>query len=192
MFATEILWMNRFPPVVLKTSALLCGFALSASGAFASTRAPVADLQNQSKPTVPRAELQASGAPDSNAEYFTVLGQLEQLDASGRRATLVSKGFFQSLSWIGRTACLNYVCGILSLDQCRRVLELGLTDDALVVRDHALRVTLSSSQFTAEEKKVAAERAVQDSRNYRKGRPFWIVDRARGYLYADSGSSMPR
>jgi hypothetical protein len=118
----------------------------------------------------------------SESEYYQVLGRLEQLDSSGHRASLVSPEFFQSLSWIGRTACINYVCGILSMDQCRRVLERALSDDALVVRDHALRIVLSSTQFSDSEKRTAAERIINDQRNYRKGRPFWIVGRAKEFV----------
>lgn len=138
-------------------------------------------------------DLAISSQDDSNSEYFKIIGQLEQLNAQGQRATLVSPDFFQSLSWIGRTACINYVCGILTIDQCRRVLELAHSDDALVVRDHALRITISTSHFTGQEKRAAAERAVSDNRNYRKGRPFWIVDRARGFLVStDSKNSSTR
>lgn len=129
---------------------------------------------------------------DSNSEYMSMISRLERMDMDGQRATLVSEGFFSGLSWIGRTACLNYVCGVLSTDLCRRVLELGLKDVALVVRDHALRITLSAKQLTEVEKRIAAERMVEDSRNYRKGRPFWIVDRARGFLVAESGNSTAR
>ncbi|MEN9827314.1 MAG: hypothetical protein RI953_3059 [Pseudomonadota bacterium] len=129
---------------------------------------------------------------DSNSEYSKVLSRLEQLDASGQRTSLVESGFFQSLSWIGRTACINYVCGIHTIDYCRKVLSLGLADDALVVRDHALRITISTQHFSEEEKRQAAEKAVNDDRNYRKGRPFWIVDRARGFLVAEGKASTPR
>ncbi|MBM3382274.1 MAG: hypothetical protein FJY29_07520 [Betaproteobacteria bacterium] len=120
----------------------------------------------------------------SESEYYQVLGRLEQLDSLGQRASLVSPDFFQSLSWIGRTACVNYVCGILSMDQCRRVLESAIADDALVVRDHALRIVLSSAKFSDVEKRSAADRIIGDQRNYRKGRPFWIVGRAKEFLSA--------
>jgi hypothetical protein len=69
---------------------------------------------------------------------------------------------------------------------------LGLADDALVVRDHALRITISTHHFSEEEKRQAAEKAVNDDRNYRKGRPFWIVDRARGFLVAEGKTSTSR
>lgn len=125
----------------------------------------------------------------SESEYYQALGRIEQLDSAGQRASLVSPEFFQSLSWIGRTACVNYVCGILSLEQCRRVLERGMNDDALVVRDHALRIMITSSQFTENEKRYAADRSINDARNYRKGRPFWIVDRAKGYVNSETAQS---
>lgn len=156
--------------------------------------AGASDLQTKSvlrQPTKQR-DMSESDVANSNAEYMNIMSRLEQMDASGQRATLVSEGFFESLSWIGRTACLNYVCGVLSTELCRRALELGLKDEALVVRDHALRITLSAKQLTEVEKRVAAERMLEDSRNYRKGRPFWIVDRARGFLVAESGHSTAR
>ena len=142
---------------------------------------------------VPQSQvISAPETADSNSEYMSMISRLERMDTDGQRATLVSEGFFSGLSWIGRTACLNYVCGVLSTDLCRRALELGLKDEALVVRDHALRITLSAKQLTEVEKRIAAERMVEDSRNYRKGRPFWIVDRARGFLVAESGNSTAR
>lgn len=129
---------------------------------------------------------------DSNSEYSRILGQLEQMDTTGQRATLLSQSFFQSLSWIGRTACINYACGILAVDQCRQVLEHALSDEALVVRDHGLRIMISTKKISDEEKRLAAERTVGDARNYRKGRPFWIVDRARGFLLAEAKNSSTR
>ena len=121
-------------------------------------------------------------AADSNSEYFKILGQIEQIDASGQRSLLTSPNYFQGLTWIGKTACINYVCGIFTLDKCRKIIELGLNDEALVVRDHALRITISTKHFDSNEKRAAAERILNDNRNYRKGRPFWIVDRARAFL----------
>jgi hypothetical protein len=141
------------------------------------------------------AELKSAGEmslADSNSQYFQILGQFEQLNAAGQKEKLVTRSYFQSLSWIGRTACMNYVCGLLSLDFCRQSLQLGLSDEALVVRDHALRITISGSHFSALEKRTASEKVIGDPRNYRKGRPFWIVDRAREYLVADSGESARR
>jgi len=129
---------------------------------------------------------------DSNSEYFRIVGQLEQLHTSGQKETLVSRRYFQSLSWIGRTACINYVCGLLPLSYCRQALEIGLLDEALVVRDHALRITISTSHFTETEKRAASEKVISDQRNYRKGRPFWIVDRAREFLVAGADESARR
>ncbi|MEY4066746.1 MAG: hypothetical protein RIR26_2954 [Pseudomonadota bacterium] len=126
----------------------------------------------------------------SQSEYFQVLGKLEQMDALGQKASLISPEFFQSLNWIGRTACVNYVCSVMAIEQCRRVLDTALRDEALVVRDHGLRILLSSRQFTTQEKRLAAERSVSDDRNYRKGRPFWIVDRARTFLSAELKTSV--
>ncbi|MEN9530258.1 MAG: hypothetical protein RI932_2131 [Pseudomonadota bacterium] len=161
-----------FSPIVLTFFAGLSGLQSSSQALAAQPTA-----SNKLKPL----EMPSIG---SESEYYQVLGRLEQLDSSGHRASLVSPEFFQSLSWIGRTACVNYVCGILSMDQCRRVLERALADDALVVRDHALRIVLSSNQFSDIEKRNAADRTINDQRNYRKGRPFWIVGRAKEFLGA--------
>ncbi|MFZ9519881.1 MAG: hypothetical protein ACO3A4_05330 [Silvanigrellaceae bacterium] len=131
-------------------------------------------------------------AADTTSEYSKILERMQQLTATGQRSALVEPGFFQSLNWIGRTACINYVCGTQTLDHCRKVLEMGLSDDALVVRDHALRIAISTQHFSEDEKRAAAQNAVTDNRNYRKGRPFWIVDRARGFLSAGPGNSTSR
>jgi hypothetical protein len=138
-----------------------------------------------------QATLQAPSV-DSNSEYLQVFEQFEALQSSGQREKLVSRSYFQSLSWIGRTACINYVCGSMKTESCRQVLQTGLSDEALVVRDHALRITISSGYFNDQEKKSASEFVIGDSRNYRKGRPFWIVERAREFLVADSGGSAGR
>lgn len=138
------------------------------------------------------AEAVDASSMDSTSEYFRIVGQLEQLHSSGQKETLVSRRYFQSLTWIGRTACINYVCGLLPLSYCRQALELGLSDDALVVRDHALRITISTSHFTETEKRTASEKVISDQRNYRKGRPFWIVDRAREFLVAGADDSARR
>lgn len=127
---------------------------------------------------------------DSNSEYYQALGKFEKMDAEGHRASLVSIGFFQSLGWIGRTACVNYVCSTLSIEQCRRVLGFALADEALVVRDHALRIFIASQKFSDGEKVNAAERSINDPRNFRKGRPFWIVERAKGFLSGRKEASL--
>lgn len=169
--------------LIILSLPMYCG---QASGNLATPARPSAKQ-------VPQAQgITASEVPDSNSEYMSMISRLERMDANGQRATLVSEGFFSGLSWIGRTACLNYVCGVLSTELCRRVLDLGLKDEALVVRDHALRITLSAKQITEVEKRIAAEKMVEDSRNYRKGRPFWIVDRARGFLVSETGNSTAR
>jgi hypothetical protein len=129
---------------------------------------------------------------NSNSEYMQALEKLQTMDSDGLRASLVSPAFFQSLGWIGRTACVNYVCTVLALEQCRRVLDFALNDDALVVRDHALRILISSPRFTETEKTNAAERSVEDPRNFRKGRPFWIVERAKGFLNGRKNQALLR
>lgn len=127
---------------------------------------------------------------DTNSEYYQALGKLEKLDKEGHRASLVSSAFFQSLGWIGRTACVNYVCSVLSVEQCRVVLGYALNDEALVVRDHALRIYISSQKFSEQEKVSAATRSISDKRNFRKGRPFWIVERAKGFLNSQKEASL--
>jgi hypothetical protein len=140
-------------------------------------------------PTQPQAG-NVSDRNDANSEYYQALGKIEKLDADGHRASLVSSAFFQSLGWIGRTACVNYVCSALSVEQCRVVLAYALADEALVVRDHALRIFISSQKFSEFEKVNAANKSINDPRNFRKGRPFWIVERAKGFLSAQKGTSL--
>lgn len=124
----------------------------------------------------PRAE-----GDDARTEYTRALAMLESTSKRGKAIPLDS-AFFSSLNWVGRTATINYVCGTESAERCRDAVLLGLIDNALVVRDHALRVMLSTRHFPSQERKSAAEQVISDDRNYRKGRPFWIVDRAKSYL----------
>lgn len=170
----------------MKTSSVSRVFRLSAfmlvllthqhSYAFVEVPPPSIDVQNEKA--------------DSNSEYYLALGKFERMDAEGHRASLVSAAFFKSLGWIGRTACVNYVCSTLAIDQCRRVLGFALADEALVVRDHALRIFIASQKFSDVEKVNAAERSINDPRNFRKGRPFWIVERAKGFLSARKEGSL--
>lgn len=169
---------------------VLCCFSVAAFGASKGSGA--VDSKSGRNSSARSVDENLAAETDSNVEYSKILSQLEQMDNAGQRATLLSQSFFQSLSWIGRTACINYACGILSVDQCRRVLEHALSDEALVVRDHGLRIMISAKKISDEEKRLAAERAVGDARNYRKGRPFWIVDRARGFLLAEAKNSTTR
>ena len=173
--------MKSFTPRIL-----VFVFSLHACAAFANSEKPVMGKEG--------AVIRPLDMPgvSSESEYFEALKRIEQIDSMGQRASLVSSSFFQSLTWIGRTACVNYVCGILAIEQCKSVLDHALADDALVVRDHALRILLSTSRFTESEKRFAADRVVGDERNYRKGRPFWIVDRARAYLDGGQKNSARR
>lgn len=156
------------------------------SGGPSFPGATAAPAQTQSRAS------QLTRESNSNSEYMQALEKLQKMDSDGLRASLVSPAFFQSLGWIGRTACVNYVCTVLALEQCRRVLDFALNDDALVVRDHALRIVISSPRFTDSEKTNAAERSVEDPRNFRKGRPFWIVERAKGFLNGRSKQALLR
>jgi len=171
--------------MTLRRVAVYFSIFAATSGAFCGALAKSAEADK-----VKRIDGFESLATGSQSEYFQILGKLEQMDSSGQKASLISPEFFQSLNWIGRTACVNYVCSVMALEQCRRVLETALRDEALVVRDHGLRILLSSRQFTSQEKRLAAERSVSDNRNYRKGRPFWIVDRARHFLSGEWKSSV--
>lgn len=132
-------------------------------------------------PLAARAEV----APDAQSEYTKTLAMLEQAHRKGKLVGLDSK-FFSSLNWVGRTATLNYVCSSLPSERCHDAVALGLTDNALVVRDHALRMMITGRQFKSNEKKRAAEQIIADDRNYRRGRAFWIVDRAKSFLSASS------
>ena len=130
---------------------------------------------------------QAEMAPDSQSEYAKTVAMLESAHRKGQLVGLDSK-FFSSLNWVGRTATINYVCSSLPPERCHAAVALGLTDNALVVRDHALRMMISGRQFNPNEKKRAAEQIIADDRNYRRGRAFWIVDRAKSFLSASNDS----
>ena len=132
-------------------------------------------------------QAQAELAPDAQSEYAKTLAMLETAHRRGQLDGLDSK-FFSSLNWIGRTATINYVCSALPPARCHTAVSLGLTDNALVVRDHALRTMITGRQFRPNEIKRAAEQIIADDRNYRRGRAFWIVDRAKSILSASNDS----
>ena len=160
-------------------------FALVSSVAYCTVSFAIAPI-----PPPASSSSMLSEKADTNSEYYQALGKIEKLDSDGHRASLVSSAFFQSLGWVGRTACVNYVCSVLSVEQCRVVLGYALSDEALVVRDHALRIFISSQRFSDFEKVSAAKRTISDPRNFRKGRPFWIVERAKGFLSAQKQVSL--
>lgn len=124
-------------------------------------------------------------APDAQSEYAKTLTWLESNHRKGHDVGVDGK-FFSSLNWVGRTAAINYFCSTFSAERCHTAVSLGLKDNALVVRDHALRVMISGKQFKPLEKKNAAEKIITDDRNYRRGRAFWIVDRAKTFLSASN------
>jgi hypothetical protein len=119
------------------------------------------------------------GPVDDVGTYQRAMAQMELLVSRGKP---VSERVFKRFNWTGRTAALNYVCSAQGLDDCRKVLALGLSDKALVVRDHALRIVLASDGYLKVEKAQIARDVLEDPRNYRSGAPLWIIDRARKYL----------
>jgi hypothetical protein len=123
-------------------------------------------------------------ANDDVESYQRAMAQLEFLSSKGKLLTLER---FKRLNWVGRTAAMNYTCSAQRIEDCRKVISFGLTDKALVVRDHALRIVLASSTYLPVEKSQIARDVLEDPRNYRTGAPLWIVDRARKYLEGFKG-----
>jgi hypothetical protein len=92
--------------------------------------------------------------------------------------------YFSSLDWVGKTALINLVCHSAEAknELCQAVVNLGLVDEALVVRDHSLRTVLANQTVSGSVKEHVAQKIVEDDRNYRKGKAFWIVQNAQSYL----------
>ncbi len=95
----------------------------------------------------------------------------------------VSAEFLRSQNWIGRIALINIACGSENSDSCKKVLNYALLDNALVVRDHSLRIYINQNLTKESEKLKALNRVISDDRNYRKGKPLWIVHRAQNYIH---------
>lgn len=113
-------------------------------------------------------------------DYKLALAYLER-ETRGGKWPLDAREF-RRMNWIGRTAIINYICSIQGAEPCRKFLGMGLKDDAMFVRDHALRVVLASPHYSVTEKQRASRDVLMDTRNYRHGNGLWIVERARGYL----------
>ena len=95
----------------------------------------------------------------------------------------VSAEFLRGQNWVGRIALINIVCGSENSNSCKKVLNYALLDNALVVRDHALRIYINQNLSKESEKLKALNRIISDDRNYRKGKPLWIVHRAQNYIH---------
>lgn len=112
---------------------------------------------------------------------------LEQFSKSGILAQpSVPAETYASLDWVEKTALINLVCPGqnpgAAKRSCLALLQTSLNDDALVIRDHALRLALSSPHFSTPDKATIAQQVLTDPRNYRRGRPLWIVGAAKAYL----------
>ncbi len=152
--------------------AVLCGFLLLATGRAAGA------VHSHQKPV-------ENGVQDeAEASYKRAMARLELAFSRGNS---LSPSTYQSFGWSGRTAAINYVCSREQKSDCRKVIGMGLSDRALLVRDHALRVVLASAYYNADEKNKVAESVVRDIRNYRSREPLWIVERARKHLEGHGG-----
>jgi hypothetical protein len=112
---------------------------------------------------------------------------ITQLERSGvLRAAVIPDDLLLGLDWVQKTALINLACQ--PSDQkdlhtrCLNLLKVSVEDQALVVRDHAWRKIAQNHLISREEKRQAAQRIVEDPRNYRRGRALWIVNGARQYL----------
>lgn len=121
------------------------------------------------------------GLTDGDGGYRRALESFARSYAKGTRPELAAAPFAR-LTWVERTALLNVACAIDGAERCLAALELGLTDNALVVRDHAFRMLVALPVASAARREAAAQEIVGDDRNYRKGQGLWIVDRARKLL----------
>lgn len=101
------------------------------------------------------------------------------------RSHQISETQFRRFDWVGKTALINVLCQKEESSRCQSALKRGLRDPALVVRDHALRVVLQAEAIPYEVKRKVAHSVVNDERNYRKGRAFWIVQNAQKFLEID-------
>ena len=120
--------------------------------------------------------------------YATKLKALARTYARGRRPVLTHASF-SKLNWLERTALLNVVCVQEPQHRCEVALRLGLSDNSLLVRDHAFRLLLldtglsrASRQSVLRQRSQAAHKVLEDDRKYRRGQETWIVERARKYL----------
>jgi hypothetical protein len=93
-----------------------------------------------------------------------------------------SKSIFQSGSWIDKTATLNYFCSFKKPLACRKVVFWGTQDASLMVRDHAFSVMKNSRHFKEDEVYSVAAEARDDARNFRHGKPLWLVEKTDRYL----------
>lgn len=121
------------------------------------------------------------GPADAEGDYKRAVEGLTRAYAKGTRPALGSVTFAR-LNWVERTALLNVVCAAEAPGRCLEALALGLTDNALVVRDHAFRILLALPVASGARREAAARAILEDDRNYRKGQGLWIVDRARKFL----------
>ena len=101
--------------------------------------------------------------------------------------------YFARFDWVGKTALINLVCHSSAAREplCQSAVTQGLGDDALVVRDHALRTVLADRKLSGSFKETVAQKIVDDDRNYRNGKAFWIVQNAQSYLRLSRKNSAP-
>ncbi len=136
--------------------------------------------------TATAAAADTRATPQTRYEWAVKQIQKSGLAKKGR----IPRSFFKRLDWVGKTAVINVTCGQEGSKTCLSALKQGLRDNALVVRDHALRVVLKSESLKLGTKRKIAESVVNDDRNYRRGRAFWIVQNAQSFLDASAASSL--
>lgn len=102
-----------------------------------------------------------------------------------------ARSAFLRMDWVGKTAFINLACHppYAKVQVCQDILRTGLTDKALVVRDHSLRTLLGSEFFESAVKERVARSVLNDERNYRRGKELWIVRNARSFLLSESNSN---
>lgn len=125
------------------------------------------------------ANLAFAQSVNESDEYKKKVEEISKVSEEKR----VSAEFLRGQNWVGRIALINIVCGSENSNSCKKVLNYALLDNALVVRDHALRIYINQNLSKESEKLKALNRIISDDRNYRKGKPLWIVHRAQNYIH---------
>jgi len=116
---------------------------------------------------------------EDGSEYQKALIQIEKWTQGGQKELNILE--VKKMNWVGKVASMNYTCSVFPKESCKNILIESLKDDALLVRDHALRITLEQHFFNNEEKIKITQEIENDVRNYRRGIGLWIVDRAKKF-----------
>lgn len=118
------------------------------------------------------------------ARYRNAVEQIAKSGLLGRNDVALET--FSTMDWVEKTALINLACPVErerpAAASCRSILSSGVEDQALVVRDHAMKKMLAAPFYSTSFKQSVAKKILADPRNYRRGKPLWIVHGAKQYL----------